>query len=298
MNVLISGASIAGPALAYWLQRYGFQVTVVERAPALRPGGYAVDIRGAALDVVTRMGLRDVLRPFETDTLSNSVVDARGRTFGRLARGFGVIDEGDVEIHRGDLASVLHDATRASVRYRFGDAIASLVTSDAGTSVTFESGAHGDFDVVIGADGVHSRTRALAFGEESEFLHDMGNRMAIFTVPNHLGLRREQLLFSGLGRVASVKSANDSRDLAVCVFFTAPPGPFDPRDIDAQRRDVHSAFEGAGWEFPRFMDAMWGADDFYSDVTCQIHMDRYFAGRIALVGDAAYCPSPLSGQGT
>ena len=298
MNVLISGASIAGPALAYWLQRYGFQVTVVERAPALRPGGYAVDIRGAALDVVARMGLRDVLRPLETDTLSNSVVDARGRTFGRLARGFGVIDEGDVEIHRGDLASVLHDATRASVRYRFGDAIASLATSDAGTSVTFESGARGEFDVVIGADGVHSRTRALAFGEESEFLHDMGNRMAIFTVANHLGLRREQLLFSGLGRVASVKSANDSRDLAVCVFFTAPPGPFDPGDIDAQRRDVHSAFEGAGWAFPRLMGAMWTADDFYSDVTCQIHMERYFAGRVALVGDAAYCPSPLSGQGT
>lgn len=298
MNVLISGASIAGPALAYWLQRYGFHVTVVERAPSLRPGGYAVDIRGAALDVVARMALRDVMRPLETDTLSNSVVDARGRVFGRLARGFGVIDEGDVEIHRGDLARVLYDATRENVRYRFGDAIASLATSDAHAAVTFESGERGEFDVVIGADGVHSRTRALAFGEEREFLHDMGSRMAIFTVPNHLNLRREQLLFSGLGRVASVKSANDSRELAVCVFFTAPPGSFDPRDVDAQKRHVHSAFADAGWEFPRFLEAMGRADDFYSDVTCQIHMDRYSAGRVALVGDAAYCPSPLSGQGT
>src|SRR4051794_31712613 len=103
MNILISGASIAGPALAYWLARRGDDVTVVERAPKLRPGGYAVDIRGTALDVIERMGLRETLRPLETDTLSNSGVDARGRRFGRMRRGFGVIDENDIEVMRGDL---------------------------------------------------------------------------------------------------------------------------------------------------------------------------------------------------
>ena len=298
MNVLISGASIAGPALAYWLSSYGFHVTVVERASELRSGGYAVDIRGAALEVIARMGLRDTLRPLETDTLSNSVVDARGRTFGRLARGFGVIDEGDVEIHRGDLARVLYDATRTKAAYRFGDSIAALDASGSRVSVTFESGERGAFDVVVGADGVHSRTRALAFGEESAFLRDLGSRMAIFTVPNHLGLRREQLLFSGLGRIASVKTASDDRDLKVCVFFVGTPGAYDPGDVDSQRLDVQTAFAGAGWEFPRFLEGIWHANDFYSDVTCQIRMDRYAAGRIALVGDAAYCPSPLSGQGT
>jgi 2-polyprenyl-6-methoxyphenol hydroxylase-like FAD-dependent oxidoreductase len=298
MNILISGASIAGPALAFWLRRHGFTVTVVERAPALRPGGYAVDVRGPALDVLARMGLREVVRPLETDTLSNAVVDARGRRFGRMDRGFGVLDPGDVEVLRGDLSRAIYDATREGVEYRFGDSVASLRDRYGRVAVTFEGGERAEYDLVIGADGVHSRTRALAFGDEAALVRDLGCCMAIFTAPNHLGLDREQLLFNGVGRIASVKSANGNGDLKVCVFFTAPPGTFPTRDVDAQRQLVADAFAGAGWEFPRFMEAMWKADDFYADVTCQVHMDSYHAGRVALVGDAAYCPSPMSGQGT
>ncbi len=265
-----------------------------------------MDIRGAALPVVERMGLREALRPLETDTLANWVVDARGRRFGKMARGFGVIDPQDVEILRGDLANALYEHTRANVAYRFGGGVAALEPiarpGEDGPPqkvfATFASGERRAFDAVIGADGVHSRVRALAFGEERAFLRELGSAMAIFTVPNDLGLDREQLLFSDIGRIASVKSADGNRTLKVCVFFTIPPGTFDARDVAAQKALVRRAFEGAGWEFPRFLDAMEGADDFYSDVTCQIRLDRYHAGRVALVGDAAYCPSPLSGQGT
>ncbi|MEO7110097.1 MAG: FAD-dependent monooxygenase, partial [Polyangiaceae bacterium] len=291
--------SIAGPALAFWLAKYGHEVMVVERAKFLRPGGYAVDIRGAALEVIEQMNLRDRLRPLETDTLSNAVVNARGRVFGRVARGFGVIDEGDVEIHRGDLAQSLYEVTRANVTYRFGDSIVSLEQSESSVSVAFESGEHGEYDIVVGADGVHSRTRALAFGkEESAFVHDMGNSMAIFTVPNHLGLHREQLLFSTIGRTASVKCASEDRELKVCVFFTTAAGVFDYRNVPLQKKLVTDAFADAGWAFPQFIEAMHTAPDFYADLTCQIKMDRWFTGRVAVLGDAAYCPSPLSGQGT
>ncbi len=287
-----------GPALAFWLSKLRAEVTVVERSPSLREGGYAVDVRGAAMDVLERMGLRDAVRPYETDTRVNAVVDARGRQFGHMPRGFGVIDEGDVEIHRGDLSRVLYDATRASVRYRFGDAVDSLDPAGARVAVTLASGMSDDYDLVVGADGVHSHTRRLVFPDDARFVRPLGSVMAIFTTPNLLGLDREQLLFSAAGRVASVKSANGNRELKVCVFFMTPDASIHLRDVELQKRRVAEAFADAGWEFPRLLEAMQTSADFYCDLTCQIRMERHHEGRVVLVGDAAYCPSPLSGQGS
>lgn len=299
LDILVSGAGIAGPALAFSLGKLGASVTILERAPVLRASGYAVDVRGAALDVLERMGLRDAVRPYETDTRLTAVVDERGRRFGETPRGFGVIDEGDVEIHRGDLSRLLHEATRRHADYRFDDSIVAIEPAGDRVLVTTARGTHGSYDLVVGADGVHSRTRALVFGPEERCARLLGSAMAIFTIPNILGLDREQLLFNATGRIASVKSASENRELKVCVFFHPPKGePIAIDDVAAQKRQVAGAFADAGWEFPRILEAMKASEDFYGDITCQIRIDRHHEGRVVLVGDAGYCPSPLSGQGT
>ncbi|HTN91219.1 MAG TPA: FAD-dependent monooxygenase [Sorangium sp.] len=297
-NILISGASIAGPALAYWLRRHGFNPTLVERAPALRDGGYAVDVRGPALEVLARMGLGEAARRASTDTLGTSFVDERGGRVADLERGFGVLDPADIEIMRGDLAHLLHDATRRDAEYIFGDSITAIAQRGDGVEVTFERSAPRVFDLVVGADGLHSNVRRLVFGEESRFVRHLGSHLAIFTAPNHLGLDRWQLMLNLPGRVVSLKSARGNAELKVSLFFASAPLRYDHRDAAQQRRLVAEAFAGAGWEMPRVLEAMRDAPDFYFDATSQIRMDRWWSGRVALVGDAAYSASPLTGQGT
>jgi len=285
MKVLISGASIAGPALAHFLRRH--DVTIVERATELRRGGYAVDVRGTALRVIEEMNLRDRIRALETDTLYNECVDARGNRFGRTKRGFGVIDPGDIEILRGDLAHLLHAITRDDVDYRFGDHVLAIDGHD----VAFASGRCDRYDLIVGADGVHSRTRELVFG--TGHVAPMGSAMAIFSAPNFLGLDHGQLLFSALRRIASIKAVGSG--LLISAFY--PAADFDPGDVPAQRGHLIQAFADQGWEWPRLLDAARTAPDFYADVTCQVRGD-IVRDHVALVGDAGYCPSPLSGQGT
>src|SRR6266545_3184756 len=208
MEILISGASIAGPTLANWLRRYGFDVTVVERAPTLRPGGQAVDLRGAARSVVERMGLMPDVRRACVDERGMAYVDAKGRWRATLPveafGGEGIVAE--IEILRGDLSRVLYDATRDDVEYRFDDSIASLVQDEDGVQVAFERGPARTFDLVIGADGTHSRVRALAFGEESRFLHPLGAYTAFFTVPRQGGEEGWFLFYSAPGgRAAAIR---------------------------------------------------------------------------------------------
>ena len=297
-HVLISGASIAGPALAYWLNRYGYRTTLVERAPAIRTGGYAIDVRGAALDVLERMGLLDEARRRGTDTLGTSFVNARGKRTVTMDRGFGVIDASDVEIMRGDLAEMLHQHTRDATEYLFGDSIRAMEERADGVLVTFERSAPRTFDMVIGADGMHSNVRKLAFGDEAQFIRHLGSYMAIFTAPNTLGLDRWQLMQNLPGKVVSIKTARGNAEVKVTAFYSSPKFEYDHRDLDSQRELVADAFRNDGWEVPRLMDAMRTAPDFYFDSTSQVHMDAWSRGRVALVGDACGCPSPLTGQGS
>ncbi|WP_328322266.1 FAD-dependent oxidoreductase [Streptomyces sp. NBC_00388] len=300
-RILISGASIAGPALAYWLDRYGFEVTVVEKAPALRGGGYAIDIRGTARDVADRMGLLPQLRKAHVDTRKISFLDADGTVVAavRPEAVTGGAEGLDIEVRRGDLADCLHGLIGGRVEFLFGDSIATLSDRADDVEVTFESGVRRTFGLVIGADGLHSNTRRLAFGPEEAFHRYLGYCFAGFTLPNDLGLDHEARMWNVPGRAGTLYAHDPGEDLHGFLTFAReepPLGAF--RDPRAQRELVAAQFPDAQWEIPRLVAAMKSADDLFFDVVSQIHMPAWSAGRTALVGDAAYATSFMSGQGS
>lgn len=299
LRVLVSGASIAGTTAAYWLHRHGCTPTVIERAPAIREGGYKIDIRGAGLDVVSRMDVLETVREHPTEVRSGSIVDTTGRKVASMdGDTFGGRVSEDAEILRGDLNRILYEAGKDDVEYRFGQSIAAIEEGADSAEVTFEDGTVQEFDLVIGADGAHSNTRALAFGPETDHLTDMGYYVSIFSTPNHLGLDREELTYVGPGRTALTYSTAGDTGAKAMFLFASDPLEYDHRDREQQQRLLAEAYAGEGWEVPKLLEAMADAPDFYFDSLSQVHMDRWSKGRVALVGDAAYCASPASGQGT
>ena len=211
-NVLISGAGPAGLTLAYWLSRHGFCPTVVERAPAPRDGGQAVDIRGAAIDVARRAGILGALRQARTRTRGMTYVGATGKHLASMNAAFGVVDAADVEIVRGDLVGILHEAARSGAEYIFGDSVTGMAEVPGAVEVTFERAEPRTFDLVIGADGLHSTLRALAFGPEPSFVRHLGMYLSVFTVPNDMGLDHWQLIHVAPGKSVTVTSARDNTE--------------------------------------------------------------------------------------
>ena len=294
-TILISGASVAGPALAFWLARFGFEPTIIERSPQLREGGYAVDFRGTSMEALRRMGLLEAVRAQATNMGDMYFVDARDRQVATMpAAAF----SGELEIMRGDLAHIFHDATRSGTEYIFGDSIAELAEYRDGVEVTLESGVHRTFDLVIGADGLHSNVRAKAFGPDSQFVENLGLFASIFTVPNRQQLDYSGRLYSAPGTVAGVYSARQNREARALMFFSGNFEGYDRRDVAEQKRIVRQRYAGQGWHVPQILDDMDAAPDFYFDTISQVHLERWSRGRVALLGDAAYCASPLSGMGT
>ncbi|HLL65787.1 MAG TPA: FAD-dependent monooxygenase [Micromonosporaceae bacterium] len=300
-TVLISGAGVAGPTLAYWLHRRGFAPTVLERAPAMRAGGQAVDVRGVSLDVIDRMGLLNDVRRVRTRMRGMSMVDAAGTEIMRsteTALSSGRLDSDDVELLREDLTDLLYEQTRENVRYRFGDAVTALEQHGDGVRVTFDHAEPATFDLVVGADGLHSAVRRLAFGPEQQYVHHLGAYLGVFTAPNFLELDRWQVWLRAEDVGYGIFAARNNTEIRVNLGFASPPLEYDRRDVDAQRKMIEDRVAAVGWETPRLLAAMWQATDFYFDAMAQVRMDSWATGRVALLGDAAYCPSPLSGQGT
>ncbi|MES4906295.1 MULTISPECIES: FAD-dependent monooxygenase [unclassified Streptomyces] len=295
-NVLISGASIAGPALAYWLHRHGFNPTIVERAPALRDGGYAVDFRGEAhLSILRRMGILDELERARTGMGHMSYVNSAGKPVADMPAD---LFAGDLEVLRGDLARILYDATKEHTEYVFGDSITSLTEDPDGVTVTFERSAPRRFDLVIGADGLHSTTRRLTFGPEEQYVKHLGVHCAIFTTANHLGLDHTGHAYRTAGRLVAMYSARHNTEAKAVFYFASPKQDLDRRDVARQQAALTEHFTGNGWQSERLLQDMRHAPDFYFDSVGQVHMDSWTRGRVALIGDAAYCPSSLSGMGS
>lgn len=300
-RVLVSGASIAGPALAYWLDRYGFEVTVVEKAAAVRGGGYAVDIRGTAREVVERMGLLPSLRAAHVDSRRITFVDAVGRTVGSLRPEQMTGGEAglDLEVRRGDLADALQEPLRDRVEFLFQDSIATLDDDGDAVHVVLDSGAHRSFDLVVGADGLHSNTRRLALGPEGPFHRYLGHVFAGFTLPNVFGLAHESVIWNDVGRGAVLNAHEPADRVHGFLAFTRDVPPFDAfRDPRAQRELVTARFPERAWHLPRLVEAMRDAHDLFFDIVSQIQLPTWSRGRVVFAGDAAHATSFLSGQGS
>ncbi|MDR7326959.1 MULTISPECIES: FAD-dependent monooxygenase [Catenuloplanes] len=298
----MAGASIAGPALAHWLRRRGAAVTVVERAPALRPGGQAVDARGVAKEVIRRMGLDAVVRAARTETAGAHTVDVNGNVLETFRAdddgGDGYISE--IEILRGDLSRVLYEDTRDAVEYVFGDRIAGLTQDTDGVDVIFAGGGRRRFDLVIGADGLHSALRATVFGPHERFVRHLGLVLAFYSVPNEFGLDRWLIDYQdhGSGRSVGLRPLPDAGRAMAMLSFPAPDFDIDHRDVEAQKGLLRERMSGLGWSTPRILAYLDDAPDFYLDQVAQVVMDRWSAGRVGLLGDAAFSSSPFSGGGT
>jgi 2-polyprenyl-6-methoxyphenol hydroxylase-like FAD-dependent oxidoreductase len=296
MRVLISGASIAGPTLAYWLDRYGFDTTVVERAAALRQGGYAVDFRGEVqLAVLDRMGLLDQVRDHRTGGHPARFVDETGATLLRMPSEF---TGGNLEIQRADLSRLLYEHSRDRVEYRFGDSITALHQTAAGVEVTYEHAPPDRFDLVVGADGVHSRVRRLAFGPEALYVRHLGYYIAGWDLPNMWDLDGEQRFHNAPGTLAGVSEQMHRPDRANTTFiFASPADPELRGNRDRQGDLLRRVYAGQGWYVPELLAAFPSATDIYFDAVSRVEVPKWSVGRVALVGDAA-SGATLSGTGT
>jgi 2-polyprenyl-6-methoxyphenol hydroxylase-like FAD-dependent oxidoreductase len=288
LTVLISGASIAGPALAHWLTRYGCTVTVVERAPSVRPGGQAVDFKGAThRTVLERMGILDDVLKHQTGGTDQTIIDADGRPQAVIP---GEFTGGEIEIRRGDLAEILYEHT--DCEYLFGDTITSLTETAGGADVTFAHAGPRRFDLVVGADGIHSNVRRLAFGPERDYVEFLGHYYALAELGEEVA-DGEAVMYNEPGRMAAVGGPKAS----AFFVFASPELEYDRTDTGKQRQLLIDAYQGAGWRVPELIANVPAAREFYLDSLSRVTIDHYSRGRVVLLGDAAY-GNTLGGFGT
>ena len=297
MRIVINGIGVAGPALGYWLNKAGHEVLLVEQASHLRTAGYVVDFWGIGYDIAERMGIIDDIRALGYQVREVRYVDREGRNRG----GFDV----DVfnratsgrftSVRRSDISATMFRAIEGKVEAIFGDSVATVDDSGDRVHVCFDHAAERDVDLVVGADGLHSRVRRLVFGPESDFETSLGYHVAAFETGGYRP--RDELLFVSHnlpGRQISRFSMRDDRTLFLFIFRDElmDSGHEEPKAV------VRRVFKGAGWEWPQIEPELERATDMYFDSVSQIRMRRWTKGRTALVGDAAACVSLMAGEGT
>lgn len=303
MRILISGAGIAGPTLAYWLAHYGLEPIIVETAPRLRIGGYVIDFWGAGFEIADRMGLLPEIKSNGYMLREVRVVNSTGEKLaGFPAAAFARMTHGRyVSLPRGELAASIFRSIEGQVETVFGDGVARLEQTERNVLVMFESGAVSEFDLVVGADGLHSRVRELAFGPESQFERYLGYKAAAFGVKGYRP--RDELVYMMYTQVGRQVGRFAMRDDKTMFLFTfADEDVAVPSDVQGQKELLRKRYESGGWECPQILDALDAADDLYFDRVSQIRMDPqqglWTRGRVTLIGDAASCVSLLAGQGT
>jgi 2-polyprenyl-6-methoxyphenol hydroxylase-like FAD-dependent oxidoreductase len=298
-SVLISGTGIAGPTLAYWLNAAGFKTTLVEHAPELRQNGYVIDFWGLGYDIAERMGLLAEINRIGYHMREMRIVDGAGlrnASFG--TRVFEELTGGRyVTLGRGDLSKLLFEKTKGSTEAIFGDEIVGLREESDQVRVQFKHRGERGFDLVIGADGLHSGVRRPAFGPQDRFEKRLGYLVAVFETSGYRPRDEDiYVMYCEPGRMVGRVTLRDDKTLFLFVFTAGPDA--DPADLAARKAVLRARYGDGQWECPRILDALEGTGDLYFDRVSQIKMDRWSQGRIALVGDAAFCVSLLAGQGS
>jgi 2-polyprenyl-6-methoxyphenol hydroxylase-like FAD-dependent oxidoreductase len=296
-SILIAGAGIGGPTLAYWLAEHGFEPVLVEQAPALRTGGYMIDFWGVGFDVAERMGIAPALRDVGYDIARLVFIDARGRErSGMQARAMRrVLGDRFVSVVRGDLARAIFDAARSRAEVHFGDEVVEMRQHEGGVDVTFARRGSRRFDLVVGCDGLHSRIRTLAWGPEKDHTHDLGYYAASFLTRDYpRRAARTYLSWAAPGRQISRYALRDDRTAFLFVFRSATH----VAEAADRKTVLRALFAQDPWiEIPEILARLDSCDDLYFDAVTQVRLPAWTLGRVALVGDAAFCPSLLAGEG-
>ena len=299
-RALISGASIAGPALAHWLNAYGWATTVIERAPDLRDAGQNIDIRGAARTVIRRMHMEEQILASGTGEQGTQFVDADGAVKAAFPAGDSDTDgaTAEMEILRGQLARLLHERSKPGTEYVFGDHITSIDQSSHGpATVSFAQSQDRQFDVVVIAEGMNSATRGQVFPGEA-VIRPLGMYTAYLSIPRTDQDNRWWRWYSAThGRAITLRPDNVGRTRATLSFLSDPRG-YENLDPAAQRTVLRTTFADAGWQAHRVLAALTDSEDMYFEQIGQVRAPRWSNGAVVLLGDAAYCASPISGMGT
>jgi 2-polyprenyl-6-methoxyphenol hydroxylase-like FAD-dependent oxidoreductase len=301
MKVAISGAGVAGPTLAYWLMRYGHSPTLIETSPALRTAGYMIDFWGVGYDVAERMQILPAVRAAGYALQEVRYVDGCGRTAGKISANTMARELGDrfTSLPRGDLAATIYRAAEGRAETLFGTTIASIQEHPGNVALKFDDGTERDFDLVIGADGLHSNVRALVFGPEEQFERHIGYYVAAFETDGYRP--RDELAYVSYGypgRQISRFAQRGDKTMFLLVFAAEHLDEPEPRSTQERKATLARVFAGARWEWPSIVDALQTTDEIYFDRVSQISMGAWTKGRVALVGDAAACVSLVAGEGT
>lgn len=297
-KILVTGAGIAGPTLCYWLQKYGFNPILIEKSSILRKGGQGIDIRGIAVDIVKKMGIYEQIREMRTQMVCGRQIDLMGNILHEeKSEKFGYRQDEDVEILRGDLVEILMNQIE-TVPCHFDQTIDNIEQNDDGVSIYFKDGRIEDYDLVIGADGVRSSIRRMVFDKPEYEMVNLWAGISIFSIPNYLELSHTAIQCESSQKAIFMNSDREPEIAQVGLIFCPEQDLSNLRDEKKQMQLVKDIFHDFGWEAKKILELMSDSNDFYFDSVTQVKMPSWTKGRIALIGDAGYCASPFSGQGS